>query len=92
MLQALLAGNEAGRETMNFPDFLVKEACPEPISYFASCWSKHSDVWTDSMRSEVNGLEGDETFVEGSELLATTNIAESKWLVKLKGDAHGILA
>ena len=44
----------------------------------------------DAMRSEVDGLESTGTFVEVSELPADSNVVESKWLLKWKGDAHGM--
>ena len=44
VFQALLAANEAECEKTKLPDFLVKEAEPEPTSYTAARTSKHSDV------------------------------------------------
>ena len=45
----------------------------------------------DSMRSEFDGLEAARTFVEVSELPADSNVVESKWLLKWKGDAKGMI-
>ncbi|CAN0442558.1 unnamed protein product, partial [Scytosiphon promiscuus] len=45
----------------------------------------------DTMRSEVDGLEAAGTFVEVSELLANSYVVESKWLLRCKGDAHGMI-
>ena len=45
----------------------------------------------DAMRSELNGLESAGTFVEVSELPADSNVVESKWLLKWKGNAHGMI-
>ena len=91
VFQALLAANEAECEKTKLPDCLVKEAEPEPTSYTAARTSKHSDVWMDAMRSEFDGLEAAGTFVEVSELPASSNIVESKWLLKWKSDAHGMI-
>ena len=43
------------------------------------------------MSSEFEGLEAAGTFVEISELLEGSNVVESKWLLKWKGDAHGMI-
>ena len=45
----------------------------------------------DAMRSERDGLEAVGTFVEASELPADSDVVESKWLLKWKGDAHGMI-
>ncbi|CAM9351520.1 unnamed protein product, partial [Laminaria digitata] len=64
---------------------------PEPTSYSAARSSKHSDVWTEAMSSEFDGLEAAGTFVEISELPDGSNVVESKRLLKWKGDAHGMI-
>ena len=43
------------------------------------------------MRSELGGLEAAGIFLEVSELPADSNAVESKWLLKWKGDAHGMI-
>ena len=43
------------------------------------------------MRSEVDGLEAAGIFVEVDDLPANSNVVESKWLLKWKGDAHGMI-
>ena len=91
VFRALLAPNEAECDKTKLPDCLVKEAESEPTSYTAARTSKHSDVWMDAMRSEVDGLEGAGTFVEVFELPASSNIVESKWLLKWKSDVHGMI-
>ena len=91
VFQALLAATETGREKTKLPDILVKEAEPEPTSYTAARSSKHSDVWMDAMRSEFDGLKAARTFVEVSELSADSNVLGSKWPLKWKGDAHGMI-
>ena len=45
----------------------------------------------DAMRSEFDGLEAAGSFVEVSEIPASSNIVESKWLLKWKSDAHGMI-
>ena len=42
-------------------------------------------------RSVFDGLEAPGTFVEVSEVPASSNIAKSKWLLKWKSDAHGMI-
>ena len=91
VFQALLTATETGREKTKLPDCLVKEAELEPTSYTAARSSKHSDVWMDAMKSEFDSLEAAGTFVEVSELPADSNVVESKWLLKRKGDAHGMI-
>ena len=91
VFQALLAANEAECEKTKLPDCLVKEAEPEPTSYTAARTSKHSDVLMDAIRSEFDELEAAGTFVEVSELPSSSNIVESKWLLKWKSDAHGMI-
>ena len=83
VFQALLAAPETGREKTKLPDFLVKEAEPEPTSSTAVRSSKSSDVWVDAMRSEFDGLEAAGTFGEVSELPAESNFVESKVAVKV---------
>ena len=63
----------------------------EPTSHTAAPSPRHSDVWMDSVRSDFDGLEAARTFVEVSELPADSNVMESKWLLKWKGDAHGMI-
>ena len=89
--QALLAATETGHEKAKLADCLVKEAEPEPTSHTAARSSKYSDVWMDAMGSESDGIEAAGTFVEVSELSADSNAVESKWLLKWKGDAHGVI-
>ena len=91
VFQALLAAKESGREKAKLPDCLIKEAEPEPTSYSAARSSKHSDVWTEAMSSGFEGLEAAGTSVEISELPEGSNVVESKWLLKCKGDAHGMI-
>ena len=91
VFQALLAANEAKCEKTKLPNCLVKEAQPEPTSYTAARMSKHSDVWMDAVISEFDGLEAAGTFVEVSEILASSNIVESKWPLKWKSDTHGMI-
>ena len=91
VFRALLSATETGREKAKLPDCLVKEAELEPTSYTAARSSKQSDVWMDAIRSEFDGLEAAGTFVEVSELPADSNVVESKWLLKWKGDAHGMI-
>ena len=43
------------------------------------------------MRSEFVGIEPTETLVHVSQLSADSNVVESKWLLKWKGDAHGMI-
>ena len=44
----------------------------------------------DAMRSEFDGLEATGTFAEVSEVPASSNIVETKWLLKWKSDANGM--
>ena len=91
VLQALLAATETGHEKAKLLGCHVKEAEQEPTSYTAARSSKPSDLWMDAMRSEFDSLEAAGTFVEVSELSADSNAVESKWLLKWKGDAHGMI-
>ena len=43
------------------------------------------------MQAEFDGLEAADTFTEISEVPAGSNIVEPKWLLKWKGDDHGII-
>ena len=43
------------------------------------------------MQAEFDGLEAAETFTEISEVPAGSNIVEAKWLLKWKGDEHGMI-
>ena len=43
------------------------------------------------MRLEFDGLETAGAFVEVSEIPADSNVVEPKWLLKWKGDAHGMM-
>ena len=47
--------------------------------------------YTEAMQAEFDGLEAAETFAEMSEVPAGRNIVESKWLLKWKGDEHGMI-
>lgn len=42
-------------------------------------------------KSELDGLEAAETFVEISEVPEGSNVVNSKWLLKWKGDSHGMI-
>ena len=76
----LLAATETGREKAKTPECLVKEEETEPTYFTAARSSKYSDVWMDAMRSEFDGLEAAETFVEVLEVPADSNVLESPWL------------
>ena len=91
IFHALLAAQDTGSKPTRLPDCLLKEAEPEPTSYSAACSSIHSGVWTEAMQAEFDGLEAAETFAEISEVPAGSNIVESKWLLKWKGDEHGMI-
>ena len=43
------------------------------------------------MQAEFDGLEAADTFTEISEVPAGSNTVESKWLLKWKGDEHGMI-
>ena len=45
----------------------------------------------DAMRSEFDGLEAAGTFEEVYQIPASSYIVESKWLLKWKSDAHGMV-
>ena len=45
----------------------------------------------DAMRSEFDGLEAAGTFAEVSELPPDSNVVQSKWLLKRKGNTHAML-
>ena len=79
------------RNKAKSPDCLTKEAEPEPTSYSVARSSKQSDVWTEEMSSESEGLEAAGTFVEISEHPGGSNVVESRWFLKWKGDAHGMV-
>ena len=68
-----------------------QKAEPEPTSYSAARSSMHSGVWTEAIQVELDGLEAAETFAEISEVPAGSNIVESKWLLKWRGDDHGMI-
>ena len=87
---APIATQEAGVEPTKLPDCFVKEVEPEPTSYSAACSSTHSGVWTGAMQAEFDGLEAVGTFAEISEIPEGINIVDSKWLLKWKGDEHGM--
>ena len=73
------------------PDCHLKKAEPEPTSYSAARLSMHSGVWTEAIQVELDGLEAAGTFAEISEVPAGSNIVESKWLLKWRGDEHGMI-
>ena len=79
---ALLAAQDTGDEPTRLPDYLLKEAEPEPTSYSPAGSSIHFGVWTGAMEAEFDGLEVAETFAEISEVPSVSNIVESKWLLK----------
>ena len=87
---ALLPAQEAGGEPTKLTDCLVKEVEPEPTSYSAASSSRHSGVWTEAMQAEFDGLDAAGTFTEISEIPEGSNIVGSKWLLKWKGDEHGM--
>ena len=64
IIHALLAEQDAGGEPTLLPNCLLKEAEPEPMSYFAARSSIHSGVWTEAMQAEFDGLEAPETLAE----------------------------
>ena len=82
MFRVLLTANEAECKKTKLSGCLVKEAAPEPTSYTTARTPKHSDVWMDLMRSEFDGVEAAGTFEKVSEHPASSNIVESKWLLK----------
>ena len=43
------------------------------------------------MQAEFDGLEAADTFAKISEVPAGSNIVESKWFLKWKGDEHGMI-
>ena len=73
------------------PDCLLKEAEPEPKSYSAARSSIHSVVCSEAIQAEFDGLDAAETVTKISEVPAGCNIVESKWLLKWKGDEHGMI-
>ena len=91
IFHALLAAQDTGGEPTRLPECLLKEAEPEPASYSAARSSIHSGVWVEAMQAEFDGLEAADTFTEISEVPAGSNIVESKWLLKWKGDEHGMI-
>ena len=91
IFHALLAAQDTGGEPTRLPDCLLKEVEPEPTSYSAARSSIHSGVWVEAMQAEFDGLEAADTFTEISEVPAGSNIVESKWLLKWKGDEHGMI-
>ena len=91
IFHALLAAQDTEGEPTRLPDFLFKEAEPEPRSYSAARSSIHSGVWVEAMQAKFDGQEAADTFTEISEVPAGSNIVESKWLLKWKGDDHGLI-
>ena len=91
IFHALLAAPDTGGEPTRLPDCLLKEAEPEPTSYAAARSSIHSGVWAEAMQAEPDGLEAAETFAEISGVPSGSNIVESMWLLKWKGDEHGMI-
>ena len=51
----------------------------------------HSGVYTEAMQAVFDGLESAEKFPEISRVPAGSNIVEAKWLLKSKGDEHGMI-
>ena len=91
IFHALLAAQDAGGELTRLPDCLLKEAEPEPTSYSAARSSIHSVVCSEAIQAEFDGLDAAETVAKISEVPAGCNIVESKWLLKWKGDEHGMI-
>ena len=56
IFHALLAAQGTGGKPTRLPDCLLKEAEPEPTSYFAVRSSIHSGVWTEAMQAQFGGL------------------------------------
>ena len=91
IFDVLMVVQGAGGEPTKLPDCLVKESEPEPMPYSAACSSRYTGVWTVAMQAEYDGLEAAGTFGEISEIPEGSNIVESKWLLKWKGDEHGMV-
>ena len=91
VFHTLLAAQDSGGEPTRLPDCLLKEAKPGPTSHSAARSSVHSGVWAEAMQAEFDGLKTVDTYAEISEVPLGSNMVESKWLLKWKGDEHGMI-